>query len=62
MAAVIIGCILTCVKTDYAQSLEPDPLFLEIESIYRGDKDYKQLPLKLKIRIRDQKMDQHLRM
>ena len=44
MAAVIIGCLLTCVKTDYAQSLEPDPLFLEIESIYRGDKDYKQLP------------------
>jgi cytochrome c2 len=44
MAFVVIGCILTCVKTDYAQSLEPDPLFLEIESIYRGDKDYKQLP------------------
>ncbi len=42
--SVMLGCVLTCVKTNYAQSLEPDPLFLEIESIARGDEDYKQLP------------------
>ncbi|MBC8551096.1 MAG: cytochrome c [Candidatus Brocadiales bacterium] len=41
---VIFGYVLTCERTIHAQSLEPDPLFLEIESIYRGDKDYKQLP------------------
>lgn len=40
----IFSCILTCTRTTSAQSLEPDPLFLEIESIYRGDNDYKQLP------------------
>jgi mono/diheme cytochrome c family protein len=44
MFCVIFGCVLTCATKNYAQSLEPDPLFLEIESIYRGDKDYKQLP------------------
>ena len=44
LICVIFGYVLTCERTIYAQSLEPDPLFLEIESIYRGDKDYKQLP------------------
>ena len=41
---VIFGYVLTCERMIHAQSLEPDPLFLELESIYRGDKDYKQLP------------------
>ncbi len=44
IVCVIFGYFLTCESTIHAQSLEPDPLFLEIESIYRGDKDYKQLP------------------
>ena len=44
---MIIGYVLMCDRTVHAQSLEPDPLFLEIESIYRGDKDYKQLPFDL---------------
>nr|MBC8551373.1 c-type cytochrome [Candidatus Brocadiales bacterium] len=43
IACLIFGYVLTS-GTISAQSLEPDPLFLEIESIYRGDKDYKQLP------------------
>ena len=41
---MVIGYVLICDRTVHAQSLEPDPLFLEIESIYRGDKDYKHLP------------------
>jgi len=44
---MIIGYVLMCDSTVHAQSMEPDPLFLEIESIYRGDKDYKQLPFDL---------------
>ena len=44
---MIIGYVLMCDRKVHAQSLEPDPLFLEIESIYRGDKDYKQLPFDL---------------
>ncbi len=47
IVCVVFGYVLTCVSTVYAQSLEPDPLFLEIESIYRGDKDYKHLPFEL---------------
>ena len=62
MAAVIIGCLLTCVKTDYAQSLEPDPLFLEIESYIEVIRIISNCLLSLKIRTRGQKTDQLLRM
>ena len=63
MVCAIIGCVLTCVKTNHAQSLEPDPLFLEIESIYRGDKDYKHLPFDPEDPYKEiKKMDQLLRM
>ncbi len=44
---ILFGYVLTCVNSVYAQAPEPDPLFLEIESIYRGDKDYKQIPFEL---------------
>ncbi|WP_133112021.1 c-type cytochrome [Candidatus Scalindua japonica] len=44
---VVLGFVLACEQPGIAQSLEPDPLFLELESIYRGDKDYKQLPFDL---------------
>ncbi|MCR4291157.1 MAG: cytochrome c [Candidatus Scalindua sp.] len=44
---IVFGYVLTCGGAIHAQSLEPDPLLLEIESIYRGDKDYKQLPFVL---------------
>ncbi len=40
----IVGFVMICDRTVHAQTLEPDPLFLEIESVYRGDKVYKKLP------------------
>ncbi len=33
--------------TIFAGSLEPDPLLLELEELYRGEKQYKQLPFEL---------------
>ncbi len=52
VSTFLIACLVTAIvlvsgKDACAQSLEPDPLFLEIESIYRGDKDYKELPFEL---------------
>jgi mono/diheme cytochrome c family protein len=47
IACLVSGIVLVSGKAGYAQSLEPDPLFQEIESIYRGDKDYKKLPFEL---------------
>lgn len=52
---LIITCLVLLVLNMFfvssgavcAQSIDPDPLFLEIESIYRGDKDYKKLPFEL---------------
>lgn len=44
VACMVFVYLFSCERVICAQSLEPDPLFKEIESIYRGDKDYKQLP------------------
>jgi len=43
-ACVILGYTLVSERVILAEPPTPDPLFLELESIYRGDKDYKELP------------------
>ncbi len=47
VVSVVSLVSLVSEKGVYAQSLEPDPAFLEIESIYRGDEGYKKLPFDL---------------
>ncbi len=47
IAFLVSGIVLVSGKAVSAQSSEPDPLFLEIESMYRGDKNYKKLPFEL---------------
>ena len=44
IACVVLGYILVTERVVFAEPPTPDPLFLELESIYRGDKDYKELP------------------
>ena len=44
IACVVSGYILVSERVVLAEPPTPDPLFLELEAIYRGDKDYKQLP------------------
>jgi mono/diheme cytochrome c family protein len=46
-AYLIISYIFSFNITIFADSLEPDPLLLELEELYRGEKQYKQLPLEL---------------
>ncbi|MFQ5688620.1 MAG: c-type cytochrome, partial [Candidatus Scalindua sp.] len=47
LAYFIISNIFCFNKTIIADSLEPDPLLLELEELYRGEKQYKQLPFEL---------------
>ncbi len=47
IACLVSGIVFVSGKAACAQSSEPDPLFLEIESMYRGDKSYKKLPFEL---------------
>lgn len=47
VTSVTLLSLIVFVKESFAQSLQPDPLFMEIESIYRGDKDYVKLPFEL---------------
>ncbi|OHB86103.1 MAG: hypothetical protein A3D13_04470 [Planctomycetes bacterium RIFCSPHIGHO2_02_FULL_40_12] len=44
IACVALGYILVSGRVVFAEPPKPDPLFLELEAMYRGDKDYKQLP------------------
>ncbi|MHC4454392.1 MAG: hypothetical protein ACYSWS_06815, partial [Planctomycetota bacterium] len=52
ISTLLVACVATVIvlvsgKAVFAQLLEPDPMFLELESIYRGDKEYKELPFEL---------------
>ena len=44
IACIALGYILVSGRVVFAEPPKPDPLFLELEAMYRGDKDYKQLP------------------
>ncbi|MCR4288872.1 MAG: c-type cytochrome [Candidatus Scalindua sp.] len=47
LAYFIISYIFGFNMTIFADSLAPDPLLLELEELYRGEKQYKQLPFEL---------------
>jgi cytochrome c2 len=47
LAYIMFSCIFNLNKTILADPLEPDPLLLELEELYRGEKQYKQLPFEL---------------
>jgi cytochrome c2 len=47
LAYIMFSCIFNFNKTILADPLEPDPLLLELEELYRGEKQYKQLPFEL---------------
>jgi cytochrome c2 len=47
LAYFIISNILNFNITIFADTLAPDPLLLELEELYRGEKKYKQLPFEL---------------
>lgn len=44
IACIALGYILVSGRVVFAEPPKPDPLFLELEAMYRGDKDYKHLP------------------
>jgi cytochrome c2 len=47
LAYIMFSCIFNFNKTILADPLESDPLLLELEELYRGEKQYKQLPFGL---------------
>ncbi len=47
LAYMVIGSIFVFGRVLFAEAPEPDPFFLELEELYRGDKKYKQLPFEL---------------
>ncbi len=44
IASVVFSYVLFSDRIIFAEPPKPDPFFLELEAMYRGDKDYKQLP------------------
>jgi mono/diheme cytochrome c family protein len=44
---IAFGCVFIFTKAVFAESLEPDPVLLELEDMYRGDKKYIELPFEL---------------